>query len=329
MIYSDGRWPITAFNFLLFASCVLVIGDFQVAAQTATTSEGHKIEIILKPENKAIMLGEPSFLLFEVKNYSARDLCVWEGGDYRNRLGRPNSFKVTVTRGDGKVVPQPEAFGSDGLGVNCVRIRANGSHVLELFLPHWASFETTGSYMVNVKKRLAIQIYSIWEQHRSMESASYIQADIGTSIKVVPKDENKLEEIIDYLGNSVLNLNNSEATDSAQALAYIDDKRVIKYFAQAVEKFNEFRFIDFGNRDKYRISLQAIYALSKFNDDSALAALEAVMNSPSEDTRENVGIVLGRMRHPKARSLLLIMLKDENEGVRKAAQESLNMRRLE
>jgi hypothetical protein len=329
MIHSGNRWAIAIFNFLLFTSYVLVTDDFQVAAQTATTNEGHKIEIILKPEKEVVMLGEPTFLLFEVKNYSAQDLCVWEGGDYRNRLGRPNSFKVTVARDDGKAVPQPEAAGSDGLGVNCERIPANGSHVLKIFLPHWAIFETTGSYMVNVTKRLAIQIYLIWEQRRSMESASYVQADVGTHIKVVPGDENKLGEIIGHLGNAMLDINDSEATNAAQALAYINDKRVIRYFAQALEKFNGVRFIDFEKRDQYQISLQAIYALSRFNDDSALAALDAVINSPSEDIRENVATVLGRMRHPKARNLLLKMLKDENDDVRKAAQESLKMQRSE
>jgi hypothetical protein len=321
-----SRCPFTAIEILLFASCLLVVGNFQVAAQTAMTNEGRKIEVTLTPVKEAIMLDEPTFLLFEVKNYSSQDLCVWEGGDYRNRLGRPNSFEVTVTKDDGKAVPQPEAFGSDGLGVNCERIPANGSHVLKLFLPHWATFETTGSYTVNVKKRLAIQIYSIWEQHRSMASASNIQANVRTNIKVVAKDENKLGEIINSLGNAMLDLNNPEAANSAQALAYINDKRTIRYFAQALEKFNSSRFVDLGERDEYRINLHAIYALSKFNDDSALGALEAVMNSPSEETRENIAIVLGRMMHPKARLLLLKMLKDENEGVRKAAEESLSGR---
>jgi hypothetical protein len=304
---------------------VLTISVFQVAAQTATTNEGRRIEIRLKPGKEVFMLSEPTFLSFEIENYSTEDLCVWEGGDYRNRLGRPNSFRVMVTGDKGLAVPQPEAFGSDGLGVDCARIPANGSHTLKLFLPHWATFKTTGTYRVGVRKFLSIQIYSIWEGKHSMESSSHIEADVIANIRVVPDDENKLGEIIDSLGNAMLDANNPEARNSAMALAYINDKRVISYFAQALELFGKSRMLDLGV--EYRISLEAIEALSKFKDDSALAALEAAMNSPSEDVRESIAFAFGRMSHPRALELLLKMVDDEDESVRDAAQEGLNKRR--
>ena len=42
------------------------------------------------------MLGEPGYVLFKVTNQSDRNLRIMVGGDYRNRLGRPDSFKIEV-----------------------------------------------------------------------------------------------------------------------------------------------------------------------------------------------------------------------------------------
>ena len=95
-------------------------------------------------------------------------------------------------------------------------------------------------------------------------------------------------------------------------------------------------------------------ALSRFNDDAAIAALQAAMNSPSEDTRLDIATAFGNSQHPKAIELLLKMqndgywfvrlrvaqglsktksdeslavlrkmLEDENEDVRNAASDSL------
>ncbi|HEX8247688.1 MAG TPA: HEAT repeat domain-containing protein [Pyrinomonadaceae bacterium] len=325
MIKLIAKHTFTIVNVFLIIFLFLLICNLRAAAQTTFTDTGHKLEIQLKPDKKVIMLNEPAFLFFEIKNYSSEDLCVWQGGDYRNRLGRPNSFTVTVTKEDGRAVPQPEAFGNDGLGVDCVQIPAYGSHILKLFLPHWATFETPGFYTVNVQKRLAVQIYSIWKNERSMESSSRLQAETGTKFQVVAKDEKKLGEIIDSFGAVTLDVNNPEAADAALALAYINDKRVIPYFAQALEKFNKHKF-DFESLKQLNISQRAIYALSKFNDRAALEALEAAMNSPSEDTRESIAVAFRNMSHPKVRNLLLKMLKDENVEVRKAARETLAKR---
>lgn len=170
-------------------------------------------------------------------------------------------------------------------------------------------------------KRLDLMVS---EDNHSMESSSYIKADVSTTIRVGPRDENGLVEIIDSFGAAMLDIGNAAARDSARALASIKDPRVIKYFAAALEAFGNSRAFGFSN--DYPISLQAIYALSKFDDDSAMAALERAMNSPSEDIRENVATVLGSMKHPQAINLLLKMVKDENEDVRKAAQTALNER---
>jgi hypothetical protein len=339
-------YPSLRFGLPLFLLLVCLPGASQATAQTFTTREGHKIEVLLRPYKDTVMLAEPTYLSFEVKNYSSEDLCLIEGGDYRNALGRPDNFKVKVVRDDGKAVPQPEIkFNLGGL-VGCARLPAGRSYVKKLFLPHWATFEATGSYLISVGKSLTVKNYST-------DSTSIFEAEVSAGIKVVPTDKERLGEVINGLGNIMLDIDDPESGDAALALVYIDDHRVIKYFAQALEKFS--RAPD--GTDEYFRSRQAAAALSQFNDDLALAALEAAMKSPVEDTRLDVASALERSEHPRSLELLLKMrdddywfvrlrvaqglrrmetdeslahlrrlLKDENEEVRKAAQAALTER---
>ena len=351
MKFIANRCRVTSLNFFLLPFFLFLFSDSQVEGQTAKTTDEHQIEIGLKPDKETIMLGEPGFLSLEVKNSSPQDLCLGVGGDYRNNLGRPDSFKVLVTGKNGKAVPQPEAKGFGGFS-GCAQIPANGNYVIKLFLPHWATLEETGSYTINVKRRMAFFNY---EPKPSIfpDPDIVLQADVSTHIKVVPYDEDRMDEVISSLGNAMLDIDNPAARGSAQALAYIDDRRVINYFARAIEKFGKFEFSSVG--DEYPISSQAVAALSKFNDDSAIEALEAAMRSPSEDTRLDVASAFVNSKHPKAielllkmqddsywfvrlrvaqglskvksaesRALLRKMLEDENEDVRKAAQDGLN-----
>lgn len=60
-------------------------------------------------DKKEVMLGEPVYFTFAVANPTDAAWKCDQGGDYRNRLGRPNSFAVTVTGPGGKAVPQPDS----------------------------------------------------------------------------------------------------------------------------------------------------------------------------------------------------------------------------
>jgi HEAT repeat protein len=162
-----------------------------------------------------------------------------------------------------------------------------------------------------------------------------------------------LGKLIDSLGSVMLDINNPESGRAATALAYTGDKRTIKYFAQALKKFANER----EGMDLYFRSSQAAAALSRFNDDDALAALAGAMDSPVEMTRLDIASALGDSQHPRALGLLLKMrgdgywfvrlrvaqalahadtadtldllremLNDENEEVRKAARDSLDKR---
>jgi hypothetical protein len=115
---------------------------------------GALIEVSLQPDKPVIMLGEPIHLSFIVRNLSKTDLTFSEGGDYRNQLGRPESYDVRAVRSDGKLVSKPVLFSRGGL-VSGVKAPAGGAATRDLFLPHWAPFEETGIYTITCKRTLS------------------------------------------------------------------------------------------------------------------------------------------------------------------------------
>lgn len=298
----------------------LVMFGTDTSAQVLTTSQGIEIEVTLNTVKPAIMLGEPGYLTFVIANHSPTDICVWEGGDYRNEVGRPNSFEVTVTRDGGIKVPQPEANGGDGFG-DCQEIPAYGSHALTLFLPHWAKITAIGKYSVTVMKTLSVQLMSIWNK-RSMEGASKVPAKVNTKFEVVPADERRMGDIIDSLGSAMLDQQDPEAANSARALAEIKDARVISYFTQALKLYSESSFTDLGS--EYFLGHMAMYVLSQFDTDETLGTLELALNSPNSETREAIARYLGNMHHPRAHEILRELLDDPSTEVRSAARESLD-----
>lgn len=122
-----------------------------------TTIPPEWIETSLVPDKTEITLGEPTWLSYVVKNKSNRDLSVIVGGDYRNSLGRPDTFRVTVIDDTGVWVPQPSSGTSMGGLVGPEIIPAFGSYTFRLFLPHWATFERPGSYVITADRLLDLR----------------------------------------------------------------------------------------------------------------------------------------------------------------------------
>jgi len=331
--------------FVFLALCSVT----NVHAQVDTPSGDAPVAISLTPDKKTIMLGEPLYLAFAVTNLSGEEFCLAVGGDYRNRFGRPDSFRVTVKTGDGTELPHLESYNGGGF-VGCEPIRPGATYTVRLFVPHWAHIERTGPYRVNVKRNMAFCIYGPLDPRNPKYS---MEADVNTEFTVVPAEENKMGALIASLGSVMLDSSDPKAIESARVLAAIQDKRVITYFAEAVRKFGEVDFVSSRN-DEYNIKCTAIYALGTYDDDRAIDALEKLMNSRINDTRVDVATAFVESPHKSAIKLLLQMqddkywfvrlrvaqglaktktkealtvlrklLKDENEDVRKAASLTL------
>lgn len=337
---------------------LLLTAGSVVTAQVAATNQDIPIQIRLKPDKKEIMLGEPLFIAFEVTNVSGEKLCLGVGGDYRNKYGRPDRFKVSVRTEAGAELPQLEVMNFGGF-IGCNSIEVGATYTVRLFLPHWVTIERTGSYRVNVKREMgftdeAKRERSLGDVRRVSEKAKYsFTADVSAEFVVVPADENKMGGVITSLGSVMLDSSDPRADESAQALASIQDKRVISYFAEALRKFANVGD-DFAQIDERNIRSRSAAVLAEYDDDRAIEALQSVMNRPNQDLRLSVATAFGESPHKSAIGLLLKMqddeywfvrlrvaqglgkvktiearavlqklLKDEHEDVRKAAAESL------
>lgn len=300
-------------------SCAVVLllsGGVGVAGQTGGPDESRPVEVTLRPDRETFALDEPTYLSFEIKNFSARRMCVGLGGDYRNNLGRPNSFRVVVRRDDGRAVPQPEVKFEGGGLYGCSPVPAEGSHVVRLFLPHWATFEEPGTYTVNVKRRLPLFVTGRKSSETFPKPDFVLDADVSATVVVVAGDANKTGELIDRLGRAMLDFSDPDAAvEASAALAHIEDKRTVAYFARALEKYGQFEF--HTGWEESRIASNAAAALGDYADDAALAALEAAAHSPSEDTRHRVAYALAGHKHRRAFEVLSRMQNDPSEAVRR------------
>ena len=265
------------------------------------------------------MLGEPAYLSFIVRNHSKQDLQVLVGGDYRNALGRPDSFKVTITNANGKPVSQPDSGPQFGGITGPQKVPANGNYTFKLFLPHWATFDKTGTYSIVTKRTLELSKYTP-DRWDSNEKRTDVQAQASTKIEIIPQDKKKLGEIISDLGEAMLGADEDKAELAASTLSYIQDERVIPCFVKALETRS------------YEQKFTALRALAKFNNDAAFQALKVGMktrgkdivntttkelaNSLAENVRHAAAAALSKSLHPDAIPFLLAQRKDTSEGVR-------------
>lgn len=262
----------------------------RVSAETYNV-DGREIEVTLAPQKPTIMLGEPIYLSFKVQNHSQQDLQVLVGGDYRNALGRPESFKVTVANEDGKIVPQPKAGAGFGGLFGPQKVPAQGNYTFGLFLPHWATFEKPGTYSIVATRTLKLSKYSPGEWD-AREKTTDVKVQADTKIEILPLDQEKMGEVIAGLGDELLRRTESDG----YILSYIQDERIIPYFVKSLEGKNHSR------------KSRALRTLGRFNNESAFEAIKKGMDTTGEDignasTKEVADQLADSIRHTAANAL--------------------------
>jgi hypothetical protein len=283
---------------------------------------GGQIEISLSPDKPDIMLGEPAYLSFVVQNRSGQTLQMIVGGDYRNVLGRPESFSVTTIGDDGKEVAQPDAGPGFGGLMGPVSIPPQGSYTFKLFLPDWATFTKRGGYSITARRTLDLSKDGAnWIDRDAAGKTSKLSVEASTRIRIIPQDKEKMGEIIDALGAAMLDNDKNDPSPelTSQSLSYIADERVIPYFVKVYD----------GNPNRKII---AIRALAKFNNETAFRVLKEAMETKVEqitdagskgfeaDIANNIRLdaarALADSKHPGAIPFLLSHRNDEYYAVR-------------
>jgi hypothetical protein len=314
----DGNAQMKLLHVFLSALCSVALSEEAKPDTTAPVLvKPDEIKATLIPEKTTIMLGEPTRLSFLVTNKSNLDLDVIVGGDYENALGRPDSFKVTVVDENQKPVPQPVAEPDFGGMFGPQKLPANGSYAFSLFLPHWATFEKTGSYTIMAERKLELGPYvkGNWDPQQK-RTAHLAQAE--AKIEVVALDSVKMGQLIEEYGRAFLTNDGGKAGD---ALSYIHDERTLPFLLKALET------------NSYSQRFAAIQVLAKYNSDRALDGLKKSMGTTGADfagrvTRPELGdsladnirhgaaCALSQSPHPGAIPFLLTQRHDSYYGVR-------------
>ncbi len=303
-----GRWLLT------FAP-LLILTHAQTRAQMVVTAGGSAVEVSLKPDKPEVMLGEPVFVTFEVRNASGVDLQTSVGGDYRNRLGRPDSFRLSATSEEGHFVREVDAGANMGGLIAAEKIPAGATHATRLFLQHWVVFERPGTYTVVCKKHLSLADAGTSFSLRG-EGWANVETETKATLKVVPFDRATLGEVIERLGARLAEataaesdylVNDRKARDALTALSFVEDRRVVPHLA-AVMKLDTRRFDG--------LKFTAARALARYDDDAALAALVENVEDADDNMRQSVAGALAASPHPRAWARLLSMRRDKYMGVR-------------
>lgn len=263
------------------------------------TPDGHDFAVRITLEKETIMFGETTFILFEVTNRSDKELSFGDGGDYRNNLGRPESYTVSVVHDDGTPVPQPEVGLNMGGLIGVQSVPVNGSYVRKLFLPHWATFETTGTYKVTVARGLSIRA-------SSDRATDVVKTSAKAKIKIVDTDGAELDSVIHALGTKMLDgRSEDDSRHALMLLNFIKDDRAIQYWLKALDiysKTSEWQTLSLLRRTPV--------ILAKYDTAESFAALEAAMKSKNNEVRLDVADAFGISVNPRALSLLLSMEND-------------------
>jgi len=313
MVMQNAIFRISSLSALALTTLFL----FYALAYGQTYSvNGALIEVSLLPDKPVIMLGEPIHLSFIVRNLSETDLKFGEGGDYRNRLGRPERYDVRAVRSDGKPVSKPEILFSMGGLLSAVKVPAGRAATRYLFLPHWAPFEETGIYTITCKRTLGFGGISV-------------PVETSVQIEVVESNHEKMGEIIGKLGAEMLGEDKEKARLASESLDYINDERVVPYLVKAVDPGD------------YSLTRSSLRSLSKYNTNSAIEGIKKGMRVSHEEMREAgnesaaislaeeirslAADVLAESKHPEAIPLLLSMRKDSYGPIRLKVVQTLGV----
>jgi HEAT repeat protein len=331
---------------------LLAIGVPGVAVAAPYDVNGIKLDVSATPEKAEILLGETCRVFFKVANQSKRNLGILVGGDYRNRLGRPISFKVEVIGADGRKVPEPDPGGNMGGMMGPQKLPAGGEYVFTLFLNHWATFEKPGRYTIKIRRTLKLVEDDQEDWFRNHDK---VDVSVTTTIAVVAPDAEKLGKVIAELGTKSLD-NNSDVAETAQKmLAVIHDERVIPYYLALAQKPNlSARYAACRSLGQYQndeafeallklakttgielretattlelaessaegIRRAAIHAIGDSPDPKALPYFWACAKDPHYAVRLTVLHKAAKLKSPEARAVIATLTADPNETVRNEA----------
>lgn len=274
---------------------------------------GRELAVSLEPDRRTIRQDEPLYLSFQVRLVTGEPLILIEGGDYRNHLGRPESYAlVAIDVKRGRSLPIRDAGPQLGGVVGGRRLSVDKPFRRRLLLAQWVRFDGAGAHRIMLDKQLRCA-----EEPWSVESIRRPAAEIGvqvtTTLEVHPPAPEELGSVIDELGRQTLSSDDAVWREAEQALATIEDSRVISHYVRLLQRPGERSFV-------------ALQRLCPHETDEALHALGQALAEPAYRSYEIVR-GLGANPHARALELLWSFRRDEAPNIRLAVLQGVFQRR--
>jgi len=222
----------------------------------------YKLSSRIELPKDTLLLGEPAYVNFIIKNEHDELVYVQEGGDYRS--GRKISFNVLLISPEGDTLQRPELWGAMGGRVWYHKLMPNEERAYKLFLPMWGKFEKEGKHIVSISKTF----YFSHTQHPYYDAETPrhlyppIERAYEQSVDTITllRDDQLFGEFVDNLvefikvgtegrvtgvnGYKINDKTTREISDSLSKsirfLYYIEDERILPF---AIEALKEGKYI--------------------------------------------------------------------------------------
>ena len=286
------------------------------------------IGVELSVARSTVVFNEPVSLTFTVRNLNDIDLQTIQGGDYRNRYGRPERFSVTTVDSDGQPAPFLEIGPGHGGIVGPQDIPAADTWTRRLFLPNWVRIDSAGEYTITCSTSL--ELYDPSESKSWLDnSRETIQVDVSVTapLTVKPYDYDSIGEVIELWGPRATDRHWEVSAEAFDHLLAIHDERVIPFLNRALRTNN------------YSLKFNALRGLRKYNHDDALAGIrEGLKTEPrdmegyrntkhakqgAEAIRFCSASALTASPHPNAEPLTWTLVDDSNQSIRLHVMQAL------
>ncbi len=276
----------------LIALAVLLLTAYEAEAQVFTSSEGDTFEVRLRLQKTTIMIGEPIYMDFEIKNLSKYALGVLDGGDNRNEFGRPESYDIKIIGPNGTALPKKQLMTFGG-GLSYRKCAVSSVLPIRLYVPHWGEPTKPGDYRIILKKNLVVRKYD--EKNQIYLDRDGVNVEIEKNLKVIANDRRSMRGVVDSIGSALV----SGDITASKLVPFSNDERIIPYIEGAALN-----------------NPSLIRNLSKFRSDRALEIIVSRISDEKDEVRHTVAGALSKSNHPNSKRHLISMRKDSYRGVR-------------
>jgi hypothetical protein len=272
---------------------------------------GRTLSISLELDEAKVRPHEPIYASFMVRLDSGDPLILIEGGDYRNHLGRPESYAVAAIDADGHALPTRDAGPQMGGVMGGRRLSVDKPFRRRLLLSLWVRFERVGPHRIVVDKLLRFA-REPWSAESLRAPGAEMAVRVEAMLEVQPPSTEALGDVIDALGHRATS-NDADADEAERALASIHDERVIPHYVRMLRNGGARSFV-------------ALNRLGGHGTEEAFRAVAEALAKPEYRSYEDVR-ALGTNAHPQALELLWSFRHDEAENIRLAVLQGVFFRR--